>query len=75
MSNYISGLLLESYREVVKDESYNASLEEEFRSDRHKYDSLMRIFNADLRVRAVLAKKLDVSEEDMSIFLKVLRNT
>jgi len=73
--NYINSLLLESYREVVIDKSYNDSLEEEFKSDRHKYDSLLRIFNADNRVRAALAKKLGVSEEDMKIFLKVLRNT
>ena len=73
--NYINELLLESYREVVLDKSYNDSLEEEFKSDRHKYDSLMRIFGADSKVRAKLAEKLNVSEEDMSIFLKVLRNT
>ena len=73
--NYINELLLESYREVVADKSYSDSLEEEFKSDKHKYDSLLRIFSADNRVRAKLAGKLRVSEEDMTIFLKVLRNT
>jgi len=73
--NYINGLLLESYREVVADKSYSDSLEEEFKSDRHKYDSLLRIFNADNRVRATLAKKLGVSEEEMKVFLKVLMRT
>ena len=73
--NFINTLLLESYREVVVDKSYSDSLEEEFKSDRNKYESLMRIFNADEKVRAKLAGKLGVSEEEMKVFLKVLRNT
>ena len=73
--NFINEVLLESYREVVKDKSYCDSLEKEFEKEEDNYDSLIRIFKADRKVRAVLAKKLDVSEEDMNIFLKVLRNT
>jgi len=73
--NYIGKLLLESYREIVVDKSYCDEKEEDFELHRHKYDSLLAIFSADQRIRDRLAEKLGVSEEDMTIFLKVLKNT
>lgn len=73
--NYINSLLLECYREIVIDKSYSDSLEEEFKEDRNKYDSLFQIYSADQRIRDRLAEKLGVSKEDMKVFLSVLQKT
>ncbi len=72
--DYISDMLLESYKEHIDNVSYIEELEEKFtQENENKLDGLFSIFNADERIRRSFAKRLDVSYEDFVVFLSVLQ--
>ena len=71
--NYIGRLVIDSYRENIKDESYiNEKIELLFENN-NKLDSLYSVLNMDQKNRDTLAKKLGTSKEDFSVFLEVLK--
>jgi len=71
--DYISSLLLESYKEHIKDASYIGSMKIRLMENENKLDGLFSIFNADDRVRKSFAYRLNVPYEDLTVFLTVLQ--
>jgi len=71
--NYIGRLVIDSYRENIKDESYiNEKIEILFENN-NKLDSLYSVLNMDQKNRDTLSKKLGTTKEDFAIFLEVLK--
>ena len=71
--DYISKLVLESYKENIQDKSYLDTMEEKLMKNENKLDGLFSVFNMDQQNKDTFAKKLGVSHTDLDVFLKVLQ--
>ena len=76
--NYIGSLILESYQERAEvntglDKSYLAEVKENLLAENTKMDSLQYLFRMDAPTKVIFAKKINVSDEDLKVFMQVLQ--
>jgi len=71
--DYISQMVLDSYKENIPDKSYIADMEIKLDKNETKLDGLFSVFNMDEKNRRTFANKLNVHYEDLTVFLTVLQ--
>ena len=71
--DYISQMILDSYKVNIKNESYIKSMEAELQQNKNKLDGLYCVFNMDEKNRRTFSQKIGINYEDLAPFLRVLQ--